>query len=451
MQLIAVWVFLCLWLSACERTSLQPIKVGILHSLTGTMAISEKSVVDATLMAIDEINEAGGLLGRPIEAVILDGKSDWPTFAQGAEQLITGEQVSVIFGCWTSASRKMVKPVVEKLNHLLFYPVQYEGLEQSPNIIYTGAAPNQQLSPAVQWSVETLGKRIFLVGSDYVFPRTANTLMKKQIAALGAEVVGEHYLLLGSKNVDELTDAIKQSQPDIVLNTINGDSNIAFFAALKSKKIDTSVMSFSIAEDELQHMDVKAMTGHYSAWTYFQSLETPENKRFVDSFKQKYGATRTTNASMEAGYLGVHLWAKAVKGAGSTSTARVREALKGESFLAPEGKVTISSINNHLWKPSYIGQVQANGQFKIVSQQSQPIRPLPYPPYRTQQSWHQYLNQLYLNWGNSWAAPVTHNRFTIPTVIQPTTSHPATNTQNIAPAEKTVSEKQSPKRETHSS
>ncbi len=387
-----------------------PIKVGILHSLTGTMAISEKSVVDATQMAIDEINESGGLLGRRIEVVVIDGKSDWPSFASGAETLIKQEKVSVIFGCWTSASRKVVKPVVEAYDHLLFYPVQYEGLEQSPNIIYTGATPNQQISPAVNWSMENLGKRVYLAASDYVFPRAANTLIKKQITALGGEVVGEHYLPLGSQAVAELIDDIADSQADVILNTINGDSNLAFFQQLHSKGIKTPVMSFSIAEDELQQINIEVIVGHYSAWSYFQSLDTPENQRFVANFKKRYGANRTTNASMEAAYLGVHLWAKAVIHANTNDTSTVRQALKGESYLAPEGKVTISAFNNHLWKPLHIGQVQADGQFKIIWSQTETIRPLPYPSYRTRQSWQRYLDSLYQAWGKNWAAPISDHQ-----------------------------------------
>ncbi|OUS30290.1 urea ABC transporter substrate-binding protein [Gammaproteobacteria bacterium 45_16_T64] len=369
------------------------------------MAISEQSVVDATLMAIEELNAQGGVLGNQIEPILIDGKSDWPTFAKGAQALIQDHQVSVIFGCWTSASRKMVKPVVEKLDSLLFYPVQYEGLESSPNIIYTGAAPNQQITPAVKWSVDNIGKRVFLAASDYVFPRAANTLIHKQIHALDAEVVGEYYIPLGHKNVDAMIDAIALSQPDVILNTINGDSNLTFFRELSQRGIETPVMSFSIAEDELQHLDLKTMVGHYSAWNYFQSLNTPENRRFVTRFKQAYGKSRTTNASMEAGYLGVYLWAKAVQQARTTESTSVREALKGATLDSPEGNVFISGINNHLWKPFYIGQIQPNGQFSIIWRQPKPIRPLPFPAYRSVSSWQKYLRTMYQSWDKSWAAP----------------------------------------------
>ena len=398
----------CLFVSSCFHvTDNHTIKVGILHSLTGTMAISERSVVDATNMAIDEINAQGGVLGRKIEAVIIDGKSDWPTFARGAQSLIETEKVSVIFGCWTSASRKMVKPVVEKFDHLLFYPVQYEGLEDSPNIIYTGAAPNQQITPAVKWGVETHGKRVFLAGSDYVFPRAANMLIKRQLSVLGAELVGEYYLPLGDKNTDAMTDAITKSNADIIFNTINGDSNLSFFAQISSKNIKTPVLSFSIAEDELIHLDMKIMVGHYSAWNYFQSLPTESNLHFVARFKEKYGDKRTTNASMEAGYLGVYLWAKAVEDANSTDPSTIRQWLKGASFDSPGGHVTISTINNHLWKPLYIGKIKEDGQFEIVWSQTKPIRPLPYPSYHSRQYWGDYLDSLYQGWGGKWSATAT--------------------------------------------
>ncbi len=370
------------------------------------MAISESSVVDATLMAVDEINASGGLLGRPLEAIVVDGASDSQAFAAGARELIEIEKVSAIFGCWTSASRKTVKPVIEESDHLLFYPVQYEGLEQSANIIYTGAAPNQQISPAVKWSVENLGRRVFLASSDYVFPRAANLLIKKQLHALGAELVGEHYVPLGSPDVAGVVDAIVSAKANVILNTINGDTNLAFFTQLQTRAIPARVMSFSIAEDELSHLDSHLMVGHYSAWNYFQSLDSPENERFVASFKQKYGSDRTTNASMEAGYLGVLLWAKAVSRVNSVDPSTLREALKGESIVAPEGNVRISGINNHLWKPLHIGRIQEDGQFEIVWSEHEPIRPLPYPSYRTREFWDRYLDRLYLGWGRSWSAPV---------------------------------------------
>ena len=384
-----------------------PIKVGILHSLSGTMAISETPVVDATLLAIDEINSKGGILGRKVEPVIVDGRSDWETFAIKAEQLIVEEKVSVIFGGWTSASRKTMKPVFEKYNHLLFYPVQYEGLEQSPNIVYTGAAPNQQVLPAIDWAGENLGKRFFLVGSDYVFPRSANEIMKGKINEISGQVVGEEYRILGDTNFDDIVDKIIQTHPDVILNTINGDSNVAFFKTLREKggitPTDIPTISFSIAEDEIRHLGSKDMQGDYASWNYFQSLDTLENKKFVESFKKKFGTHRVTDDPMEAGYIGVFLYAKAVEAAGTDDVNIVRKYLGGVTFSAPEGIVGIDPENQHLSKVVRIGKILENGQFEIVSSSEEPIQPIPYPDYKTKEQWNAFLEDLYHQWDEKWA------------------------------------------------
>lgn len=389
-------------------TTIEPIKVGILHSLTGTMAISEKSVVDSTLMAIEEINLKGGLLGRRIDALVVDGRSDWPTFAEEAEKLITVEKVDVVFGCWTSASRKTVKPIFEKNNHLLFYPVQYEGLEQSPNIIYTGAAPNQQIIPAVKWSFDNLGKRFFLIASDYVFPRSANAIIKDQASTLGAKIVGEEYILLGSNNVEDAILKIAEIKPDVILNTLNGDTNIAFFrelrkAGITSDKIPT--MSFSIAEEELRTMGVSDIVGNYACWNYFQNVDSEENNDFVKRFKVKYGSNRVVGDPMEAGYFGVYLWAQAVNKVGSVSVNRVVKALKRQSFQAPEGLVYIDHSNNHTWKMVRVGKVTHDGQFDIVWDSGIPVQPVPYPASRSKSEWDEFLEKLYEMWDEKWANP----------------------------------------------
>jgi urea transport system substrate-binding protein len=326
-----------------------PIRVGILHSLSGTMAISEKSVVDATLLAIDELNERGGVLGRRIESVVADGRSDWPTFAREAKRLITQEKVAVVFGGWTSASRKTMRPVFEEYDHLLFYPVQYEGLEQSPNIVYTGAAPNQQILPAVKWCTGYLGARkFFLVGSDYVFPRTANAIIRDALAEQKSTVVGEEYLLLGATDASTIVDKIKKAAPDVILNTINGDSNVAFFRTLRAagitpKKIPT--VSFSVGEDELSQITGISLAGDYLAWNYFASIDRPENTAFVRRFQAKYGSYRVTTDPMEAGYFGVHLWALAVAKAGTDDPRAVRHAVHGASYAAPGALVRIDPAN----------------------------------------------------------------------------------------------------------
>ncbi|QDF95225.1 urea ABC transporter substrate-binding protein [Azoarcus sp. DD4] len=386
----------------------EPIRVGILHSLSGTMAISERSVVAATQLAIAQLNAAGGVLGRPVEAVVRDGASDWKTFAREAEALIATEKVDAVFGCWTSASRKTVKPVFERYDHLLFYPVQYEGLESSPNIVYTGAAPNQQIIPAVKWALDKLGRRIFLVGSDYVFPHSANAIMKDQIRSLRGEVVGEHYILLGSTAVDAVVQAIAAARPDVILNTLNGDSNVAFFKALRAQGITPQLIptiSFSIAEAELKTMGSTDFAGDYAAWNYFQSLPGADNEGFVAAYKARYGADEVVTDPMEAAWIGVHLWAKAVETAGSADPRAVRRALQGESLSAPEGAVSVDPKSQHLWKSVRIGRILPSGQFEVVWSTPKPVRPLPYPGYRPPQEWEAFLDGLNARWKGNWANP----------------------------------------------
>ncbi len=393
------------FLVGCQQKQ-EIIKVGVLHSLSGTMAISEKAVADATLMAIEEINAKGGLLGKKIVPVIYDGRSDASYFAAQAEKLISQEKVEVVFGCWTSASRKTVKPVFEKHKHLLFYPIQYEGLEQSPNIVYTGAAPNQQIIPATKWAFDHLGKRFFIVGSDYVFPRTASAIIKDLLTELGAEVVGDEYILLGSKDVKPMIDKIVASKPDVILNNINGDSNIAFFKALRQAGIrseDIPVFSFSIAEDELRSLEVSQMLGDYLAWNYFQSVSSPENERFVKDYKAKYGEDRVTDDPIEAGYISVYLWAEAVREAGTTDITEVKNQLPNGSFQAPGGLVYIDAATQHTWKTVHIGKIQEDAQIEIIWSSHKPIRPNPFPTSRSKQEWEHFLNTLYLNWNQQWA------------------------------------------------
>ncbi|WP_199246471.1 urea ABC transporter substrate-binding protein [[Phormidium] sp. ETS-05] len=362
------------------------IKVGILHSLSGTMAISEKSVVDAEQLAIEEINNAGGVLGKKIQAIVEDGASDWPTFAEKAKKLIDSDKVVTVFGCWTSASRKAVLPVFESKNHMLWYPVQYEGQECSKNIFYTGAAPNQQIEPAVDWLLENKGKQFFLVGSDYVFPRTANTIIKAQLEAKGGQTVGEDYIPLGGTEVTPIITKIKAALPDggVIFNTLNGDSNVAFFkqmqgAGLTPDKYPT--MSVSIAEEEVRAIGPEYLKGHYAAWNYFQSVDTPENKKFVEAFKTKYGQDRVTNDPMEAAYIMVYLWKQAVeKAAKADDLEAVRKAALGQTFQAPEGLVTMNN-NHHIAKTVRIGEIGEDGMFKIVYATPKPVDPIPWNQY----------------------------------------------------------------------
>ncbi len=371
--------------AATSTAATDAIKVGILHSLSGTMAISEKSVVDAEQLAIEEINKAGGLLGKQIQAVVEDGGSDWPTFAEKAKKLIEQDKVTTIFGCWTSASRKAVLPVFEEKKHMLWYPVQYEGQECSQNIFYTGAAPNQQIEPAVDWLLENKGKEFFLIGSDYVFPRTANTIIKAQLAAKGAKTVGEDYLPLGNTEVTAIITKIKQALPKggVIFNTLNGDSNVAFFKQMQGAGLGPDkypVMSVSIAEEEVKAIGVEYLKGHYAAWNYFQTVDTPENKKFVAAFKAKYGAERVTNDPMEAAYIMVYLWKQAVEKAKTTDIEAVRKAALGQTFAAPEGKVTLEN-NHHLSKFVRIGEVAEDGLFKIVYASKEAVKPIPWNQY----------------------------------------------------------------------
>ena len=366
----------------------QPIRIGVLHSLTGTMAVSEAPLVDAVRLAVEEINAGGGLLGRPVEMLIADGRSDWAHFASEAERLIATEQVSALFACWTSACRKAVKPVVEEHNHLMLYPVQYEGLEQSPNILYTGAAPNQQIVPGTRWALENFGKRVYLVGSDYIFPRTANRIIRDLITAQNGAVLAERYLPLGSTDVAEVLADIQHWQPDVVLNTINGDSNAALFAALQEAGLsDLPLVSFSVAEPEMAAWGGSRLSRHFGVWSYFQSLPRAENQRFVHAFQQRFGATRLTSDPIEAAYVGVHLWAQAVRDAGTIDPPRVNSVLLRQSISAPSAIISVDATTRHLWKMLRIGQVGSNGQFKEVMTSSAPLRPEPWPFYRTHEAW----------------------------------------------------------------
>jgi urea transport system substrate-binding protein len=357
------------------------IKVGILHSLSGTMSISEVSVKDAELMAIDEINAAGGVLGKKLRPIIEDGASDWPTFAEKARKLIEEDKVPVVFGCWTSASRKAVLPVFESLHGLLFYPVQYEGLEQSPNIFYTGATTNQQIIPAVDYLLKQGKKRIYLLGSDYVFPRTANTIIKSQLVAMGGVLAGEEYTQLGATEYSTIISKIKTAKPDAIFNTLNGDSNVAFFKQLKDAGItpDTiAVMSVSVAEEEVRGIGAANIAGHLAAWNYYETTKTSENSKFVAAYKAKYGHNRVTDDPIEAGYFGVYLWKAAVERAGSPDVDKVVEAARGIKFNAPEGPVHIDNENHHTWKIVRIGKFRNDGLIDEIYSSVKPIKPDPF-------------------------------------------------------------------------
>ena len=373
--------------ATCDDEGNCTVTVGILHSLTGTMAISEKTLVDTEKMAIAEINAAGGVEvdGKQytIETIVEDGASTWPTFAEKSKKLIDQDKVPVVFGGWTSASRKEMLPVYESKNAFLYYPIQYEGQECSSNIFYTGATPNQQSEPATKFMYEkspAAGKDFFLVGSDYVFPRTSNTITKAQVEQLGGKVVGEDYLPLGNTEVAPIIAKIKKALPDggVIINTLNGDQNVAFFKQIQDAGITPAngyyVMSYSIAEEEISTIGPEFLEGHYGAWNYMMSIDTPASKKFAADFKAKYGADRMVADPQESAYNMVYLWKAAVEKANSFEDDKVRKALIGIEFDAPQGPVKVMP-NHHLSQTVRIGQITKDGQFAILEETNGPVSP----------------------------------------------------------------------------
>ncbi len=377
------------------------IKVGILHSLSGTMAISETALKNVALMTIEEINAGGGVLGRKLEPVVVDPASNWPLFAERARQLLAQDKVAAVFGCWTSVSRKSVLPVFKELNGLLFYPVQYEGEELEKNVFYTGAAPNQQAIPAVEYLMSEEGggaKRFVLLGTDYVYPRTTNKILRAFLKSKGvsdADIL-EDYTPFGHADYQTIIARIKQfaaeGKKTAVVSTINGDSNVPFYQELGNaglKATDVPVVAFSVGEEELRGVDTKPLLGHLAAWNYFMSVDNPQNKAFIDKYRAwaKKNAvpnadTVVTNDPMEATYVGLHMWKQAVEKAGSTDVDKVIAAMGGQTFKAPSGfTLTMDATNHHLHKPVLIGEVRADGQFDVVWQTQQPIRAQPWSPF----------------------------------------------------------------------
>jgi len=418
--LTLAWILLLLagtaFLLQARRTP-APIKIGILHSRTGTMAASEKPVSEATLLAVDELNRRGGVLGHAIVPVMADGGSDPARFASEARRLIDKEGVVAIFGCWTSASRKEVKAVVEATNNLLIYPLQYEGVEESANIVYTGSVPNQQIKPAVKWALDHLGRRFFLVGSDYIFPRVANTLIRDLAGYLGAEVVGEHYVPMGGNDFRAVAEAIDRLRPAVVFNTLNGDSNLAFFAALEARHLTAAqvpVFSFSIAETEVQAMrgqlHQETLTGDYASWAYFQTLAGDANQTFVARLRQRLGPDTPITDPMVSASMGVRLWSQAVTAANTFAPPEVYRAFARQSAHGPGGIVYIDDNNRHAWKPVRIGRINAQGQFDIVWDSHKPIHPEPYPAHDSKNRWQTLEQTLHDQWGGHWMNPAGEPR-----------------------------------------
>jgi len=355
----------------------QAIRVGILHSLSGTMAVSEGALKDSLLMLVAEQNQRGGVLGRPLEAVVVDPASNWPLYAEKARQLIEREKVAVIFGCWTSASRRAVKPVVEELNSLLFYPIQYEGREQSPNIFYLGAAPNQQAVPAVQYFKEELAiERWVLAGTDYIYPRTTNTILASYLENLGVDPddIMLSYTPFAHKDWQRIVKDINQfastGRKTAVISTINGDANIAFYRELARQRRGANtfpVLAFSVGEEEIKSIGIESMVGHYAAWNYFMSIDAEENRDFVTNWQVFTGDdSRVSNDPMEAQYIGFRMWVSAVERAGTIATDKVRDAMTGITTANLTGGSAQMLPNHHINKPMYIGKVKPDGQYQII-------------------------------------------------------------------------------------
>ncbi len=378
----------------------EPIKVGILHSLSGTMAISETVLKDVALMAIEEINKNGGVLGRQLVPVVVDPASNWPLFAEKSRQLLSQDKVAVVFGCWTSVSRKSVLPVFKELNGLLFYPVQYEGEELERNVFYTGAAPNQQAIPAVEYLMSKEGggaKRFVLLGTDYVYPRTTNKILRAFLLSKGVadKDIDEKYTPFGHSDYQTIVADIKKfatGGKTAVISTINGDSNVPFYKELGNQGLkakDVPVVAFSVGEEELRGVDTKPLVGHLAAWNYFMSLNNPTNTEFKKKWAAYAKAKNLSSASkpltndpMEATYIGINMWKQAVEKAGTTDVDKVIPAVGGQKFKAPSGFVTEMDANNHhLHKPVFIGEMKADGQFNVVWKTTGPIKAQPWSPF----------------------------------------------------------------------
>ncbi|MCV7186641.1 urea ABC transporter substrate-binding protein [Mycolicibacterium murale] len=367
--------------ASCVDTESPTIKVGSLNSLSGTMAISEVTVRDAIKLAVDEINADGGVLDKQIELIGEDGASEPTVFAEKAEKLISSDCVAAVFGGWTSSSRKAMLPVFESANSLLYYPVQYEGLESSPNIFYTGATTNQQIVPALDYLKEQGVKSLYLVGSDYVFPQTANRIIKAYAEANGIEIKGEDYTPLGSTDFSTIVNKVRTADADAVFNTLNGDSNVAFFREYKNVGLtpqEMPVVSVSIAEEEVGGIGVENITGQLTAWNYYQTIDTPVNKAFVDAYKAAYGANKPTSDPMEAAYTSVYLWKNTVEKAGAFDTKSIQDNADGVTFDAPEGLVTIDGENHHITKTARIGEIRPDGLIYTVWESPGPIEPDPF-------------------------------------------------------------------------
>lgn len=374
----------------------EPVRIGVIHALSGVMADSERGLVEALQLAVEDLNAAGGLLGRPVEMLVADSRSDWTHAAVEAGRLIREARVSALFACWTSSCRQAVRPVVEGERHLMFYPLQYEGMEMSPHIVYMGAAPNQQIIPGARWALDRFGRRVYLLGSDYLFPRAANLLIRDLVSAGDGRIVGERYLPMTAGDFTAVVEDIRRQAPDVVLNTLNGAGNRHFFAALAAAGLErTPVVSFSLAEPELQQLlGDHFHPEHYAVWGYFQSLDGAANQAFVARFRQRFGSQRVLSEPLLSSHEAVRLWAAAVREAGSSEPQQVNAALGRINLAGPAGIVAIDAATRHSWRRVYVGQAGRDGQFVAREISEAPVRPAPFPPYRSRAEWAERLRPL---------------------------------------------------------
>jgi urea transport system substrate-binding protein len=392
-------------MSYCIPTKKRIIKLGILHSLTGNLAKAETPLVKTALLAVEEINNEELIKGAIIQTIIADGKSDWPTFAKEAERLIVQEHVSAIVGCYTSSSRKSVKPVVEKYNNLLVYATDHEGLEVSPNIIYVGPVPNQHTLPGIMWCFNNLGSKFFLLGSDLIYPRVSHEIAKDHITSLGGTIVGETFVDVDHTNFDSIIELIKKAKPDVVISHLSGEiNNVNFYRALEKHHLtpeELAVMSFTIAESDFLYIGIPYMVGHYITQCYMQSIHSATNEKFIAAFKNKYGNPKAViDAAMETEYDSVYLWAAAVNKKKTARPDVIKYAMLNESMNAPQGTVFVDPESRNSWQPVRVGKVKKDGQMRIIWTSDRPIQPIAYPISRSKNAWQNVLMDFYKKMGH---------------------------------------------------
>ena len=395
-------------LDALQRRSLPPIRLGLLHSQTGPLAASEKSILDAEVLAIKEINAAGGIGGRQVVYSFPDCRSDARVFAAEARRLIDQEKVAALFGCWTSESRKAVVPVLDELNSLLFFPGNFEGIERSPRVIYAGGAANQSVLPAIRWAYDKLNARkFFVVGLEEVWSRTSAEIAKDGVKASGAELVGESYSTQMNPNIEAMVEAIQQKKPDVVLSFLYGEGNLSFYTAMRRAGMPPEkmpIIAYGFAEEEARRFPQGDILNQYAAWNYFQSIDRRENLEFIQKFRHEYDSNRVVSDPMVAAYNSIKFWAQAAREVGPNDTAALVANLLRQSMDAPDGIVTIDGESQAFWRPFHIGRFQGNGQFEVVWSIEKPIRPVLFVGTRSSEQWKRFVDGLKASWGGRWSA-----------------------------------------------